>query len=263
MLTIHNYENLVASVKLMGHNSAPRGQSTFEFIGSSFYTHSQETVWRKGMNTKLAILEGLMFVGGFFDLNFIKAVAPKANLDLYLYQSDYGRRVNYQILACYNMLKEDSDTRRAVMYFNSPLHTTDHSLAKDMACTTTYQFLLRDGLLHSHVSMRSSDIVYGLPMDLVMFGMMNQYMARLLQVENGIVTLSAGSSHLYESTQHLAESRGKFYFTIPEWDYSSFYTAKEYAFVAALGLSEGASLSEVGFWTKKEAGEDNLKGVVL
>ena len=70
--------------------------------------------------------------------------------------------------------------------------------AKDVACATSLQFLLRDGQLDAVIHMRSNDAFWGLPYDVFLFTMLQELFAAELNVELGRYHHSVGSLHLYQ-----------------------------------------------------------------
>lgn len=70
---------------------------------------------------------------------------------------------------------------------------------KEIPCTTTFQFHLRDSTLHMSVNMRSNDAYFGLPHDIFCFTMIQEMMARRLGTEVGEYIHHAGSMHVYEA----------------------------------------------------------------
>lgn len=93
-------------------------------------------------------------------------------------------------------LRRDPETRRAVLQIRS---AADGWLAdKDVPCTLSLQFFLRDGKLHLVTTMRSSDIILGLPYDVIAFTVFQELMALELGVELGTYTHVSNSLHVYE-----------------------------------------------------------------
>ena len=210
-MTKQTYTEIVNIILRDGDRCAPRGKETHELLNASIQFTPTVMIGRRGMSKRLAWLESLMMVGGVFDLDIIAAVAPKANIELYRHQSDYGPRIYQQLLAAHATLSEDRLSRRAIIFLNDR-----DTPGEDCACTTSIQFLIRDDKLTSIVSMRSWDFVYGFPMDTVMFGFLTTMMGLSLGALSEKVIVNAGSLHIYDSTQHLAKEVSlpkKFYFT--------------------------------------------------
>lgn len=101
-----------------------------------------------------------------------------------------------QIENVVSILSERQDSRRAVIQlFDAEDIATHH---KDVPCTCTLQFLIRNKKLHMIVSMRSNDAYLGLPHDVFCFTMLQEYVASILGQELGSYRHFAGSLHLYE-----------------------------------------------------------------
>ena len=83
-----------------------------------------------------------------------------------------------------NLLRHDPFTRRAVLLMSQPLAASDID-ARDVACASSLQFLLRDGRLDALLHMRSNDAFWGLPYDVFLFTMLQELMAAELGVELG------------------------------------------------------------------------------
>lgn len=93
-------------------------------------------------------------------------------------------------------LRRDPDSRRAVIHIRTP----DDSLhaVKDVPCTLALQFFIREGKLHLHVNMRSSDIILGIAYDVPAFTTMQEILANELNVELGEYVHTSNSLHCYE-----------------------------------------------------------------
>jgi thymidylate synthase len=104
-----------------------------------------------------------------------------------------------------NLLRQDPFSRRAVLLMSQPLTTSDVA-ARDVACASSLQFLLRGRHLHAFLHMRSEDAFWGLPYDVFLFTMLQELFAAELGVELGVYYHSVGSLHLY--TKHVQKARG-------------------------------------------------------
>lgn len=99
-------------------------------------------------------------------------------------------------------LKNDHDSRRAVIHIRSP---HDSILANlDVPCTLSLQFFLRNDKIHMVTSMRSSDIILGLAYDIPAFTIFQELLAVQLTKELGrpiglgMYTHLSASLHIYE-----------------------------------------------------------------
>lgn len=112
-------------------------------------------------------------------------------------------------------LIRDNDSRQAIVHINRPAH--QHEWVKDFPCTMHMQFFLREGRLHLVVTMRSNDLIKGLTFDFPMFSFFQeQFLSDLkarseqegkpIVAELGHLTLTAGSSHIYDRDYDLVKS---------------------------------------------------------
>jgi thymidylate synthase len=75
---------------------------------------------------------------------------------------------------------------------------------KEIPCTCTLQFLIRNGRLHLVTYMRSNDAYIGLPHDVFAFTMLQEILARTLGVQLGPYKHLVGSLHLYDRNRDAA-----------------------------------------------------------
>lgn len=101
-----------------------------------------------------------------------------------------------------NELTADPDSRRAVIHIRSP---QDSILAtKDVPCTLSLQFFLRNDKVHMIVSMRSSDLILGIAYDVPAFTLFQELLANQLSdrlnrtISVGEYTHVSNSLHIYE-----------------------------------------------------------------
>ena len=111
----------------------------------------------------------------------------------YLIKNKWGFN---QLDLMYNILTEDSSSRRAVININTP--HPEVIKTKDEPCTISLQFFVRDGALNMTTVMRSNDIWFGTPYDVIYFTTLQQILASRLGVKVGIYTHFAGSFHVYD-----------------------------------------------------------------
>ena len=105
-----------------------------------------------------------------------------------------------QLSLAFKMLKQDPNTRQCIvtMWDSEDLIDAYKKTYKDIPCTLSMQFLLRENKLHCIVNMRSNDIWLGLPYDIFCFSTIQRIMADALEVEYGTYTHNVGSLHIYE-----------------------------------------------------------------
>ena len=115
--------------------------------------------------------------------------------------SAYGYILKYkhgfnQIDKMIELLKEDPNSRRAVININVPNENVIET--NDEMCTIALQFLLRDGELNATGIMRSNDLWTGTPYDIFYFTEIQKYIARSLGVGYGTYTHFVTSMHIYD-----------------------------------------------------------------
>ena len=119
------------------------------------------------------------------------------------YFGSYGPKIIDQLSYILDSLKKDRDSRQAVIniWRENPYPT------KDMPCSTTCQFLIRDNKLNIIWNMRSSDGVLGVVYDQFNIAMLAGYVLLLLNevsddfkdVTLGEGIINMGSAHIYET----------------------------------------------------------------
>jgi thymidylate synthase len=101
------------------------------------------------------------------------------------------------------LITEKSETRRAVIPIYQPKDTQAN--LPEVPCTCTLQFLMRGRRLELITHMRSNDAYVGLPGDIFAFTMIQEIVAKALNVEPGHYKHFVGSLHLYDSDRRKAE----------------------------------------------------------
>lgn len=145
--------------------------------------------------------ELLWYLAGSDRLDFIYYYIKKysdESVDGLTIKGSYGERLfrSRQIYRILSLLKKKSTSRRAVLQI---FREDDLRNSKEVPCTISLQFLLRNEKLDLIASMRSNDALIGLPHDVFAFTMIQEIAARHLKVEVGTYTHVVGSLHLYTS----------------------------------------------------------------
>lgn len=114
--------------------------------------------------------------------------------------SNYGHiaereKIN-QIKWCIESLKQDKNSRQAVINYNQPKHKYKNN--KDFVCTLTQQFMVRNGKLDTIVNMRSNDMIYGFTYDAPWFAYLQTKVAIALNLQQGKYYHYAASMHVYK-----------------------------------------------------------------
>ncbi len=117
----------------------------------------------------------------------------------------FGSGEKAQVCRIVELLKEKPGTRRAVMQIFDLWDVAEGVRYKDVPCTSTIQLLVRDNRLSMITNMRSNDAYLGLPHDVFAFTMIQEIIARELDIELGSYIHIAGSLHLYSDRLRDAE----------------------------------------------------------
>ena len=94
-----------------------------------------------------------------------------------------------------DLFERDRQSRQAVIQIFDP--AKDWLPSRDVPCTVGHRFLIRDGALHLHTTMRSQDAWLGLPYDLFVNTVLQELMAGWLAVPVGEYVHTVDSLHLY------------------------------------------------------------------
>ena len=198
--------------------SSPRGMKIKEKLGVQFRIRNPRDrlpyVKSRKFSISYFVAESMWYLSGNNSTEWISRYArfwEDISDDGKTANSAYGSRIfkshpriaDGEIIQ-WNYVKEelsrDPDSRRAVIHIRTP----DDSLyaVKDVPCTLSLQFFIRESKLHLHVSMRSSDIILGLAYDVPAFTLMQEILANELGIELGEYVHTSNSLHCYERDFH-------------------------------------------------------------
>lgn len=121
----------------------------------------------------------------------------------------YGAALDEQKIEAADKLIKDEHCRQAVIgiWRRNPF---SFGLTRDVPCTLTWQFLIRNGRLDMHVTMRSNDVWLGLPYDIFTTTCVQWYMCLLIRERGGPKLIpgrtyhTVASMHLYEDDMEKA-----------------------------------------------------------
>ncbi|WP_368517311.1 thymidylate synthase [Rhizobium sp.] len=153
-----------------------------------------------------ALGELLWYLHGSDRLEFIEPYIPRYrdDADNGVIHGAYGPRFSAmrgdinQIANIIQMLTDSPSTKRAVIQLFDAKDVTRRF--KEVPCTTTMQFFVRESRLHMSVTMRSNDAYLGLPHDVFCFTMLQEMIARRLGYELGEYYHYVGSMHVYDGS---------------------------------------------------------------
>lgn len=225
-----DYQKAISDLMNHGYESAPRGQKTKEILNYSFslVNPRNRIVHFPARKTSLKYLLGefIWYISGSADPKGILPYAkfwdsirnPNGTVN-----SNYGTRLfghhqeslvtrNGQKIsqwqAVIDILTKDNDSRQAIVNIHMPSDRWDGN--KDVPCTISLQFFIRDWRLHMIVTMRSNDVIMGTSNDIFQFTMLQEALALELRktmpaLELGYYYHNAGSLHIYERHFEMAK----------------------------------------------------------
>lgn len=203
--------------------SAPRGMKIREHIGASFEIADPidrlPYVPERDFSLSYFIAETVWYLSGRNETDWIANYSSfwrKISDDGQTANSGYGARIfrphpriadgkltQWQYVI--DELRNDPDSRRAVIHIRTAWDSIPEHAQLDVPCTLSIQYLLRGGKLHSVVNMRSSDIILGLVYDVPFFTFLQELLARELGVAVGSYVHNSASLHVYERHYEMCE----------------------------------------------------------
>lgn len=179
--------------ELMGvllHLKNPRARLSRTETKGMVYSALGEILWYLSYSDKLEFIE-----------YYIPAYKKDAEADGTLHGA-YGPRLHKmrgehdQMSNVIKLLQDNPSSKRAVIQLFDAADIEEKY--KEIPCTCTLQFLIRDKRLFLFTHMRSNDAFRGLPHDIFAFTMLQEIVARILGIEVGEYYHSANSFHIYE-----------------------------------------------------------------
>lgn len=232
----------LAAVMDSGRISSPRGMETRELDHVSFCVDPRKTLFTspiRNLNFFFLVAENLWYWSGrnSTELPSYYVKNYRNFSDESIHQGSYSPMLLEQIRYVVNTLKEDPNTRQAVIQLWRP----NPSVSKDKPCTLSFDFKIRDGKLNMHATMRSNDALWGNNYDIPSFGLLQMAIAGIVGVEPGLLYLTAHSYHIYERHYKLAEELIK-----ESWHYSKYPKDLELPLYVCDGLTQHmANLEEL------------------
>lgn len=214
----NEYDRILALLLSKGHIQESRNGRTLEIedlvIEVADPTIASFNGVRKFYGPDIGLVEGLQLIAGISDSALTAQIQPNFRNfmedDTGKFWGAYGPRVKEQLPIIVERLRQDPDTRQAVITLWDPKYDAMGG-KKDHPCTSLFNFRIRDGKLNMTTFMRSNDAIWGWPFDLIQFSMLMQSIAWVLKVEVGTYTHHAGSFHIYEPHWDIAKEITKSY----------------------------------------------------
>lgn len=198
------YPEVCEDLLRKGQKVSPRGMNTVEIEDATIVLRDPTKPFPHGIGRKygaaIAVAEGLCLAGGIADPQLMLSVGSNFArfLDGGNLHGAYGPRVRAQLPEVERKLKEDRDTRQAVLQVWDARYDQGGWTPKDLPCTLMLGFSIRGGKLNMRTTMRSNDVWWGLAHDVPMFTLLQLTMANALHLEPGTYTHHDWSLHFYE-----------------------------------------------------------------
>lgn len=212
------WSRVLSDVFYYGRIVSPRGQKTIEIPQHTAVIDMRRpviTIPERKLSTKFLAGEAYWILSGD---DKVENIAPY-NKNIANYSDDgvtffgaYGPRIAEQLDYVTNKLLSDNSTRQALLTIWRP----NPPETKDVPCTISCGFMIRDGNLDCYVYMRSNDLWLGFPYDIFNFSMLSHLVCcRLnktgLNLKPGIMYHTAASRHIYEQHSEQANYISGFY----------------------------------------------------
>lgn len=199
--------NLLREICNLGSAQNPRGQQTREIIANQTVVNMARPIITnpyRELGYKFLAGEAWWILSGD---NRVSTISPYSRAisrfsdDGETFFGAYGPKIIAQIPYILDTLHNDPESRQAVIniWRESP------PKSKDIPCSLSVEFLIRNNRLHCLYTMRSSDAWLGWVYDVFNFTMLTSYIlleltkdGKFPQLELGGLVLTAGSQHLYD-----------------------------------------------------------------
>jgi len=196
-----SYIELIDTIIKHGCIAGPRGMITSELFGlAQEFPMNAPVILNpfRGLNYSFMAGEAIWMLNGS---NTVSDIAPflermKDYSDNgHVFFGAYGPHILRQWDYIKQKLSDDSESRQAVI----SIWQERPPNSRDVPCTLSLQFTIRNEVLHCHAFMRSSDVYLGLPYDIFNFSMISAKLAAELGLTLGNLYWHAGSAHIYHS----------------------------------------------------------------
>lgn len=205
---------ILGTTMMSGAEVAPRGKLTKEVLQRTILVDMRKpvlTVPNRKLSYIFMLAEAHWILSGDDRVSTIQPYNSRiANFsdDGKVFFGAYGPKIISQLPYVVDKLLIDRDSRQAGIniWRECPPPT------KDVPCTVSIFFNIRNSQLMCHVFMRSSDIWLGVPYDVFNFSMLShlvctKFNSKVMvnsQIRPGFLHLTAASSHLYEENFEVA-----------------------------------------------------------
>lgn len=203
------YPDLVRTVKEEGRKVAPRGHECREvsamLVVKNPLDFAMPVACGRRLNQSVGAVEALQLLGGVSTPVLMTEVTQNFAqfMDGQAFYGAYGPRIRAQLPEVQRQLEVDPDTRQALL---AVWRVDDLWVeTRDLPCTVSLHFFLRDGALELHTHMRSQDAWRGWAYDAFQFTRLQCALADALGAGLGAYYHRADSFHLYAADYDAAD----------------------------------------------------------
>lgn len=205
------WRKAVDAWRSLGEQQPSRDEPTREIVhvGSTITDPRQRLVFSRPINPVIGLTEALWILGGRNDLDFLRFWNPRmANYsdDSTRLRGAYGHRLrhhfrgNDQLVQAMRALEDTPHTRQVVLQIWDCISDMPNPRprSKDIPCNLLSHVMIRNGRIEWLQVMRSNDLVWGLPYNVIQFTTMQEVFAGWLGLEVGSYNHVSDSLHVYK-----------------------------------------------------------------
>jgi thymidylate synthase len=196
------YIDLCDALFRLGEEVSPRGEPTIELsdVQITLTDPAKAIPYDVGRNLHMAIAsaEFIQLLGGYSDVEQLKSISPVFDrfTDGGRLRGAYGPRLHKQWPKLLKRLTADPNTRQGVVTIWRENELEND--VRDVPCTISLSYTIRNGALDARTHMRSNDFWLGTPYDFGQFTALQRTLAFVLGVEVGTYTHFVNSLHMYK-----------------------------------------------------------------
>lgn len=178
-----------------------------------------------------SIAETIWVLSGRTDTKWLSYYVPQAvewSDDGVNWRAGYGGRIRNlhhttrvdQIKHVFDVLSKDISSRQAVIgIYNTEDDSPAVAWSKDIPCTLSIQFLVRNGIMETFCCMRSNDVMWGFSgINIIEWALLSSMLSTNLGVKQGRYFHFTGSMHIYEHHWEMASAISSKYVEETEHD---------------------------------------------
>jgi len=122
-------------------------------------------------------------------------------------RSNYGYRAFTEggLARAAHLLKKEPATRRAMVYFGDDQWVYDHDDVKDQPCANSIHWMIRGGKVHTIISQRSQDFIYGVSGDAIIMSIFSLVVSKIVGLPLAPMKVQVASFHHYPKHKEMVQ----------------------------------------------------------